>query len=103
MYRAAIVYNRPEDPARFDSYYRDQHLPKIRKIPGLHRLAAGKCDPLDDGPPAAYALAMLYFETQAQCLAALSSPEGQAAATDAQQFATGGMTLITSDEEIVWP
>ncbi|OYD70997.1 EthD family reductase [Rhodococcus sp. OK302] len=103
MYRVAIVYNHPEDTELFDSYYRDQHLPKVRNIPGLQRLAAGKCDPLGGGPAEAYALAMLYFENQEQCNAALSSPEGQAAATDAQQFATGGMTLIASNEETIWP
>lgn len=103
MYRVTIIYNRPTDSSAFDEHYAHKHLPLVREIPGVHKFAAGKCESLDGNPPSAYALAQLYFESKEQAAQAFSSPEGQAAAGDVPNFASGGASMLFSDEEAVLP
>ncbi|MDS1117004.1 EthD family reductase [Gordonia westfalica] len=103
MYRVTIIYNRPTDTAAFDEYYQNKHLPLVAKIPNLTRFAAGKCEALDANPPAAYALAQLYFDSKDQAGAAFASTEGQAAAADVGNFASGGVKMLFSDEETTLP
>jgi len=103
MYRVTIVYNHPTDPAAFDQHYDEKHLPLVRDIPGLSRFAAGKCEPLDGNTPAAYALAQLYFASKDDAGKAFGSAQGQAAAGDIGNFASGGVTMLFSDESTVLP
>jgi uncharacterized protein (TIGR02118 family) len=37
MVRFLVLYNMPEDPAEFDRYYREVHIPLAQKLPGLRR------------------------------------------------------------------
>lgn len=103
MYRVTIVYSHPTDPTAFDQHYNDKHLPLVREIPGVSKFAVGKCEPLDGDTPAAYALAQLYFASKEEAGQALASPEGQAAAGDIGNFASGGVTMLFSDESTVLP
>ena len=48
-------------------------------------------------------MAELYFDSKDALAQALGSPEGQAAAGDVANFATGGATLLFSDESMVGP
>lgn len=100
MYRVTIVYNNPADTAAFDDHYENKHLALVKKIPNVQRFASGKCESLDGNPPAAYALAQLYFENRDAAGAAFGSAEGQAAASDVANFASGGMSLLFSDEQV---
>jgi len=103
MYRVTIVYNQPADPAAFDEHYSSKHLPLVQQIPSVKRFAAGKCESLDGNPPSAYALAQLHFESKEEAGQAFASPEGQNAAADVANFASGGVTMLFSDEETVLP
>jgi len=101
MYRVTISYGQPHNPAAFDEYYQYKHLPLASQIPGLHRLAGGRCESPDGEEPAAYYLTQLSFADRAKALAALASPQGRAAAADIVNFATGGAAIAYSDEELV--
>ena len=103
MYRVTITYNQPTDPAAFDEHYTTKHLPLVRQIPSVKKFAYGKCESLDGNPPAAYGHAQLYFETKEEAGQAFASPQGQNAAADVANFATGGVTMLFSDEETVLP
>ena len=103
MYRVSIIYNPPTDPAEFDEYYATKHLPLVRQVPGVVQFAAGKCETLDGTSPAAYALAELFFDSKDAAAQALSSPAGQTAAGDLANFATGGVTMLFSNEDTVLP
>ncbi|MGX4708297.1 EthD family reductase [Rhodococcus sp. DMF-1] len=103
MYRITIVYNQPTDSAAFDEYYATKHLPLVREIPNVKKFAVGRCEPLDGNPPAAYALAELYFESEDEAGRAFASPQGQSAAGDVANFATGGILLLFSNEDTVLP
>lgn len=98
MYQITIIYNQPTDPAAFDDYYSAKHVPLVDAITGVSAFSFDKCESLDETPPAAYALAQLRFESKDAAVQALGSPEGQAAAGDVANFATGGATMLFSGE-----
>jgi uncharacterized protein (TIGR02118 family) len=62
---------------------------------------------INDGPVVAvagdapYLVAILHFDSMADVNAALASPEGQAAAADLPNFATGGATLLIYESKLV--
>jgi uncharacterized protein (TIGR02118 family) len=104
MYRLTVLYGHPEDAAEFDRYYREVHLPIARQMKGLRGWTIGKCEPADAGSTAPYYLIVgLYTETSAEMQAMLASPEGQAAVDDLPNFATGGVTLMFNEEEVLIP
>jgi uncharacterized protein (TIGR02118 family) len=95
MVKLVVAYGQPDDPAAFDKYYADTHIPLVYKIPKLRRFESGKVLGTPDGSPAPfYYLAELSFEDADELQAAMGSPEGQAAGADVANFATGGSTLM---------
>ena len=96
MMKLTILYGHPESPAEFEKYYNSNHLPLAGKISGVDRLELTKFIAAPEGgKPAFYRMAELYFATQDQMKQSLGSAEGQAAITDLENFATGGVTAIT--------
>lgn len=103
MFRVTITYGHPADPAEFDEYYRSTHLPIAAKIPGVRTFTAGRTESLDGAPPHSYYLASIGFDDKDSAAEGFSSPEGQAAAADIANFATGGATLHFSNDDITIP
>jgi len=101
MAQVLVLYNTPADPAAFDRYYRDTHIPLAQKIPGLrsYLISAGPVQALAGTAP--YLVAELTFDSMADVNAALASPAGQAAAADVPNFASGGATLLIFDTKKV--
>ncbi len=98
MIKLVVAYGRPENPEEFDSYYASTHVPITEKIPGLQRFEAGKVLGTPDGSDAPYYfLAELSFDDMEAFQAALGSPEGQAAAGDVPNFASGGVTMMIAE------
>ena len=102
MVKLQVLYGHPKDPAAFEAYYRDPHTPIAVKVPGLRRFEASKVVGAPGGAqPAFYRTADLYFDNMDALQAALSSPQGQAAANDIANFATGGVTLMVVETQDV--
>jgi uncharacterized protein (TIGR02118 family) len=100
MVKLQVFYGHPKDAAAFETYYRDPHTPIALKVPGLRRFEVNKVvGAPGGGQPAYYRTADLYFDDMDALTAALSSPEGQAAANDLGNFATGGVTLIVVETQ----
>jgi uncharacterized protein (TIGR02118 family) len=98
MAKLTTLYGHPTDPAAFEEYYANNHVPLVEKIPNLRQLEAGKIIATPDGSePPYYWIADLYFESVEQLQSGMASSEGQAAAEDIQNFATGGATLFISE------
>ncbi|MEO6859849.1 MAG: EthD family reductase [Solirubrobacteraceae bacterium] len=98
MIKLVVAYGPPEDPAAFDAHYASTHAPLAQKIPGLRRFEAGKVLGTPDGTPAPfYFLAELSFDSADDLQTALGTGEGQAAAADIPNFATGGATLMIAE------
>jgi uncharacterized protein (TIGR02118 family) len=93
--RLLVLYGHPTDAAAFDAYYVGTHAPLVKRIPGLRSFTASSGEGGAPAGPAPYHLVgELDFDSLADLQAALGSPEGQAAAGDLQNFATGGATLV---------
>ena len=103
MVRLLVLYGQPKDPAAFDKYYSEVHIPIARRMRGLKKWTVGKVTGTADGQPSPYYyLADLYMESREDFEKLLSSPEGQAAVADVPNYATGGATfLYTEIEELI--
>lgn len=102
MARLLVLYKTPKDPAAFDKYYRDVHIPLAKKVPGLLRydVSTGTVG-TPAGPSDIHLVAALDFESVAKLQLGLASPEGQAAAGDLPNFADGGAELLIFETEVV--
>jgi uncharacterized protein (TIGR02118 family) len=104
MFQLTVLYGQPQDPQAFDRYYELTHTPLAQKIPGLKGLTimkAASLNPQENSPY--YLIANLYFDSQEAMGAAFQSPEGQAAAGDVPNFATGGATMLAGGVQVVDP
>ncbi len=93
-----VLYKTPKDPAAFDKYYAETHIPLAKKIPGLRRYEISRgavASPA--GPTGVHLVAILSFDSMAALQSGLGSPEGHAAANDVQKFATGGADMMMFD------
>lgn len=103
MHRLTVLYGHPADPAEFDRYYAEDHIPLARKMQGLTGWTIGKVTTPDGSPGPYYMVASLYAESRSAMDAVLASPEGRAASDDVPRFATGGATFLSNDEVEVIP
>lgn len=95
MIKLTVLYGHPTDPAAFEDYYANTHLPISAKIKGFEKVELTKFLSAPDGSFAAhYRMAEFWFTGTEALQAAMSSPEGQATAADLTNFATGGVTLL---------
>lgn len=97
MVKLIVLYGQPTDPAAFDAHYSSTHAPLAAKMPGLRRFEAAKCSSMDGSASPYYLQAELWFDDAAALQACFASPEGQAAAGDVPNFATGGATMLIGD------
>jgi uncharacterized protein (TIGR02118 family) len=99
MFRVSVCYGKPTDPAAFDEYYSSTHAPLASKVPGLAGFTTGKCRSLmPDKEAPYYMVASLLFDSVDDLKAALKSPEMATASADVANFATGGVTLYSTEE-----
>ncbi len=97
-----VLYKTPTDAKAFDAYYFGKHIPLAKTLPGLRKYTVSKGPVMTPaGPAAIHLIATLDFDDMAAIQAAFASPQGQAAAADLQNFATGGADLLMSDTQLV--
>jgi len=98
MAKVVAMYGTPSDPAAFDRYYFDKHVPLAKTMPGVlaYEVTRGTIATMD-GPSPYYLIAMLTFDSLAAIQTALTSAEGQATAADLGNFATGGVELFIAE------
>jgi uncharacterized protein (TIGR02118 family) len=98
MARLVVMYKTPRDAAAFDKHYFDKHVPLAKKIPGLRKYEVNNGPVATPaGPSGIHLVAILHFDDMAAIQNAFASAEGQAAAGDLQNFATGGADLYFFD------
>jgi uncharacterized protein (TIGR02118 family) len=100
-YQVTVLYHRPDDPAAFDQYYDEVHIPIAKKIPGLQGYTVTRPVPDESGQPAYHLVAALTFESQESMAGALASEEARAAVADIPNFATGGVTMLSGPVQTV--
>ncbi|WP_397542381.1 EthD family reductase [Roseovarius salis] len=100
MKRVIVNYGMPKDRAAFDAHYRDVHAPLTRAMPHLRSFEVSRGEVVSsDGESPVYATAILSFDNQEDLDASMASTEGHAAVQDLDNFATGGVTILTIDAE----
>ena len=99
MVKLTVLYDQPEDPAAFEKYYNETHIPEHgQKIPNVIKLEANRA--VGENPPF-YRSADLYFENMASFQAALGHPIGQAAVADLDNFAKGRHKVLIAEVQPV--
>ena len=99
MVKLTVLYDQPDDPAAFEKYYLETHIPEHgQKIPNVIKLETNKA--VGDQPPF-YRTADLYFENMASLQAALGHPIGQAAVADLDTFAKDRYKVLIAEVQPV--
>ena len=102
MIKLLVLYGHPRDPAAFDRYYQEVHIPLAKRMKGLKKWTIGKVQGTPDGSPSPYYyVAELTMESRAAFDELLASPEGKAAVADVPNYATGGVTFLYTEVEEV--
>ncbi|MES2102597.1 MAG: EthD family reductase [Pseudomonadota bacterium] len=102
MAKLFAIYQQPADPAKFDDYYFNQHIPLAKTIPGLRSYEVTTGDVMGmGGKHAAYLVAILGFDSMEAIGAAMASPQGQATAADLANFAMAGVDVMSGDTRMV--
>ena len=95
MAHVIVLYTTPTDPAVWDNYYRETHVPLVHKIPNLLKFEISQGPVLTpQGPSPYHRIATLYFADLATLQQSMASPEGQAAAADAATFMPPNSQLL---------
>ena len=98
MVKLVVLYGRPEDPDTFERYYADTHTALAKALPGLRRFEAARGVATPDGSEVPYQrIAELTFDDVEALQAGRASDQGQAAANDIPNFATGGVTIFIAE------
>jgi uncharacterized protein (TIGR02118 family) len=92
-----VLYNPPADPAAFDRYYYETHVPIAKRIPGARSFRVSKAPPRALAGNPVHLVAEIEFDSLAAIDAAFASPEGQATAADLVNFAQAGVTILIVD------
>ena len=98
MAEVVVMYKTPKDAAAFDKYYAETHIALAKKMPGLRKYQLSK-GPVGTpaGPSAFHLIETLTFDSMEAVQAAFGSAEGQAAAADVPNFASGGADILLFD------
>jgi uncharacterized protein (TIGR02118 family) len=97
MIRVLVLFGQPGDESEFLRHYTEKHVPLARLIPGLLAYTYSIELTSADGSGSPYILvAALDFADHESMTLGLASPEGTAASGDVAEFATGGVTVLTT-------
>ncbi len=98
MVKLVAMYGKPRDPAHFDRYYREVHVPLAKRIPGLKRFTIHNVlGSPQEGEPPYYCLTEVYWKDLGTARKALASAAGQASYNDVPNYATGGVTFVFTE------
>jgi uncharacterized protein (TIGR02118 family) len=102
MADVVVLYKTPKDPAAFDKYYAETHIPLAKKMPGLRKYQVSQGPVVSAaGPSGSHLIATLTFDSVAAVQSAFGSAEGKATAADVPKFATGGADILFFDSKEV--
>lgn len=97
-----VLYNAPKDPAAFEKYYAEKHLPILHA--NANEIGHTKAEfvkfttTLDGKAPPFYRKAELYFPSMDALKRGLATGGFKKVADDLGNFASGGLTALISDE-----
>ena len=100
MIKLTVLYGHPTEPAVFENYYTNTHLPLVTTMKGFEKAEYTKFISAPDGTKAShYRMAEFWFSSPGALQVTMGSPEGKATGADLANFATGGVTLLVGVAE----
>jgi uncharacterized protein (TIGR02118 family) len=96
VHKFVVLYNQPEDPEHFRSYYESTHIPLAAGLPGLKawRYSFDVSSPGQEDPPY-FCIFEGEFESAEAMGEAMSGEYGQKVGADVPNYASGGATILT--------
>jgi uncharacterized protein (TIGR02118 family) len=94
MYKIVVLYPPQPDPEAFKKYYTKDHMPLVRKMPGIKNFRYSFNLQGVGGPAPFFCIFEAEFADGAAAGAAMQSPEGMAVANDVPNFAKVAPTLM---------
>lgn len=86
MAKLIVIYEKPHDEERFNTYYQSEHIPLVQKMQGLKGASIHKVVQSMNTDLHLYLIAELEFNSVDSILQSLGSPEGQAVQNDVQNL-----------------
>ena len=96
MAKLLIQYNQPADPAAFEAYDFNTHVPIFANAPGIQSVVFSR-SPITTvvaGQSDVYLIAEVAFASMGALQTALASEAGQAAVADLPNFASAGVSIL---------
>ena len=95
--KLTILHHTPKDPAAFDMYYEQTHMPLAAAVKGLPPMERSKPMPLRPGAPMPYHQVVEFrFDSPEHFRSVMNSPEWAKVGADVKNFATNGITVVAS-------
>jgi uncharacterized protein (TIGR02118 family) len=95
--KLTVLYGAPKDPAEFEKYYLEKHMPIASAVKDIKRVELAKGLPSPDGkPPAFYRITELWFDSPELFQQVTATPQWKAVVADVPNFASGGATVLVS-------
>jgi uncharacterized protein (TIGR02118 family) len=97
MFKLVALFSHPPDIVEFERRWSHEFVPLAEKMPGLRRLAVSHIEGGPAGPAPFYLVHEFFFDDREALLAAMTSPEGAAAARCLMGFAPEVATLMFAE------
>ncbi len=98
MVKLIAMYKKPQDTARFDDIYFNQHAPLAAQMPGLRRTEISRVTGTLRGEDEYYLIASLYFDDAAAMKESMASDESRAASRTLRDIGAE-VSMLTADVE----
>jgi uncharacterized protein (TIGR02118 family) len=101
MAKLMILYGHPRDPAAFEDYYANHHIPyAVEHMPNVRGAENVRVISTPDGSPSPYyRMSQMSYDSVDDLLAGIASGDGQSTIADLANFATGGAALLIVEED----
>ena len=100
MYKVTVLYEHPTDPAQFEKYFKEHHLPLAQGMTGVSRIEITKFDSSAyGGKPEYYRMSEIFFTSKGVMEETMGSPEGQATINDLHNLTSKGVKIILGNVE----
>src|SRR2546423_15656818 len=98
MVKLVVLYGQPKNPAAFEKYYAETHIPIAAQIKDVRKIELSKVTGTPDGRAASfYRMAELSFDDPEHMNKVMATPEAQKTVADLANFATGGATVMGAE------
>jgi uncharacterized protein (TIGR02118 family) len=95
--KLTVLYGTPKDPAQFEKYYAETHMPMVYAVKEIKRteVAMGLPGP-GDAPPPFYRIFEAWFDSPEHLKQVTGTAQWKKIGDDVPNFASGGATVLIS-------